>query len=273
MLNSWKLKNKIFNFENCKRKAKAKVLWFCFPTLSMRHKGKLLFRFASFCSKSEFSLRPFRFYKWWEVSIQWSINKYPTGKINTIFLKNCYPTSRIRHEKKNCIRRHTIFRNYCRYYSCHHCSDNCSNNMVIPMSCSYCRYYNRDDCSDDCNNDIVIPMSGSYCRYYSHHAIVVMTVCDSSNDSSYGKSYADGCNFFFSSMDARCRAPFIRKNRVLQSDDDAKVRAAFPGAKEQRAKNDGKCAFLGLSPSSSWECAGSSRVVGTFWNCVSLSPQ
>ncbi len=28
-----KAKSKIFNFENCKRKAKAEVLWFHFPTL------------------------------------------------------------------------------------------------------------------------------------------------------------------------------------------------------------------------------------------------
>ncbi len=70
------------------------------------------------------------------------------------------------------MRRHTTFRNYSR----HDCSDDCSNDIVIPMSGSYCRYYNRHNCSDDCSNDIVIPMSGSYCRYYSRHAIVVMTV-------------------------------------------------------------------------------------------------
>ncbi len=97
---------------------------------------------------------------------------YPTGKINTIFFKNRCPTSRIRHEKKNRTRQHTIFRNYCRYYSRH----DCSNDIVILMSGSYCRSTNIDDCSDDCSNDIVVPMLGSYCRYYSHHAIVITTV-------------------------------------------------------------------------------------------------
>ncbi len=37
-------------------------------------------------------------------------------KISTIFKKNRCPTSGIRRWEKNCIRRHTIFRSYCRYY-------------------------------------------------------------------------------------------------------------------------------------------------------------
>ncbi len=72
--------------------------------------------------------------------------------------------------------------------------------------------------------------------------------------------------FFFSSTDARCRAPFIRKNHVLQrDDDDAKV----PGAKKQQAKNNSECAFLHVRGTSR-AYAGPSRIVGTLRNCVSL---
>ncbi len=41
----------------------------------------------------------------------------PMGKMNVIKKKNRCLTSHIRHEKKNCMRRHTIFPNYCCYYS------------------------------------------------------------------------------------------------------------------------------------------------------------
>ncbi len=143
--------------------------------------------------------------------------------------KNHCPTSRIRHEKKNCMRRHTIFCNYWRYYSRHDCSNDCSNNITIPMSGSYCCYYNRDDYSDDCST----------------------TACD-----------------FFSSMDARCRSLFIRKNCVLQSDDDTKVRTALPGRKEWRAKNNGERASLCIHRCrcNSRNLSGAHGVLSRRWN-------
>ncbi len=80
--------------------------------------------------------------------------------MNAIFKKNRCPTSGVRHEKKNRMHRHTIFRNYCRYYD----------------------------------------------RYYCRHAIVVTTVV------------MENCmpthEIFILMSDARCQAPFLRKNRA-----------------------------------------------------------
>ncbi len=80
---------------------------------------------------------------------------------------------------------------------------------------------------------------------------------------------------FFSSTDAQCRTPFLRKNHVLQSDcdndDDAKVHATLTSAKERRAKNDDEHAFAVVATiaRTSQVCAGSSHIVGTLQNCVS----
>ncbi len=52
--------------------------------------------------------------------------RYPMCKMNTIFKKGCCPPSQIRHEKKTCMRQHTIFRNYCHYYNHHDCSNDSS---------------------------------------------------------------------------------------------------------------------------------------------------
>ncbi len=71
---------------------------------------------------------------------------------------------------------------------------------------------------------------------------------------------------FFSSTDAQCRAPFLRKI-VIQSDDgnddNAKVRAALSGTKERQVK-------VAAIIRTSWVCAGSSCVVGTLRKRVSL---
>ncbi len=84
-------------------------------------------------------------------------------------------------------------------------------------------------------------ISGSYFCYYSRHAIVVTTVVTTVATENRMTTHV----IFFSSTDARCQALFLRKNCVLQSDndDDAKVFAALPSAKERQAKNDDECAF------------------------------
>ncbi len=88
----------------------------------------------------------------------------------------------------------------------------------------------------------------SYCHYYGcYYSCLVM-------------------RFFFSATDARCWAPFLRKNRVLQSDDgndkddDAMVRTALPGAKERQTKNNNECAFAVVA-----------TIVGTSLGCRVLS--
>ncbi len=82
--------------------------------------------------------------------------------------------------------------------------------------------------------------------------------------------------FFFSWTDARCWAPFLWRNCVLQSDnDDTKVCAALPGAKERWAKNDDECVFLRVRRHrrDSWNLLDACGVLSRCWNpskqCVS----
>ncbi len=110
----------------------------------------------------------------------------------------------------------------------------------------------------------------SYCRYYSRHAIVVMTVVTTVAMENRMTTHA----IFF--LIYRC--PMLGtdfKKKSSFKDDDAKVRAALPGAKEQRAKNDNECAFAVVAAIAgiSRVRAGSSRVFGTIRNCVSLRPR
>ncbi len=106
----------------------------------------------------------------------------------------------------------------------------------------------------------------SYYHYYSCHVIVVTTAVTTVATENRMTTHA----IFFSCTDARCRAPFLRKNHILQSDDnndDDKVRTALPGARERWAKNDDEWA------GTSWVCTGSSHIVGTLRNHVSPRPQ
>ncbi len=72
---------------------------------------------------------------------------------------------------------------------------------------NYCHYYNRHDCSDDCSKD-------------------------SSNDSNYGQSCADACDFY-SHVGCAMLGTVFKKKSSFMDDDDAKVRAALPGAKKR----------------------------------------
>ncbi len=57
---------------------------------------------------------------------------------------------------------------------------------------------------------------------------------DSSNDSSYKKSFADACDFY-SHVGCVMSGTVFKKKSSFMDDDDTKVHAALPGAKEQIA--------------------------------------
>ncbi len=169
------------------------------------------------------------------------------------------------------MRRHTIFPNYCRYYSRPDCSDDCSNDIIIPMSGSYCCYYNRDDCSDDCSNDIVIPMSGSYCCYYSRHAIVVKTEATENRIPTHVIFFLIyGCSM----------SGTVYKKKIVSFEATTMQRSAQHSLMQQSREtkmtvNARFCVFsiVAATAETFRAHAGSSRIIGTLRNRVLLVPQ
>ncbi len=79
---------------------------------------------------------------------------------------------------------------------------------------------------------------------------------DRSNDSSYGKSYDDAYNFF-SHYGWPMSGTVFKKKLSFKDNNDAKVHVTLTGAKERRAKNNDKYAFLRIR-----RCCHDSRNLG-----------
>ncbi len=101
---------------------------------------------------------------------------------------------------------------------------------------------------------------------------------DSSNDSGYRKLYDNTCDFFFSFTDARCRAPFLRKNRPSKTTTMTQRSAqSSPAPKSGEPKtmtnaDSRPFAFVAAIAGTSQAHVGSSRIVGILRNFVSLGP-
>ncbi len=108
----------------------------------------------------------------------------------------------------------------------------------------------------------------SYCLYYSRHVIVVTTVVTTV----FTENRMTTHTIFFLIYRCSMSGTVFKKKSTFKDgsddDDDTKVRAALPGRKEQRAKNDDKRAFLRIHNChcDSRNISGRRGVLSRCWN-------
>ncbi len=109
-------------------------------------------------------------------------------------------------------------------------------------------------------------MLGSYYHCHSRHAIVVTTVVTTVATENRMTTHA----IFFLIYRYPMSDTVFKKKSSFKDDDDTKVHAALPGAKERRAKNDEECTFSRICRCrrNSWNLLGmhtkTSHIVGIF---------